>query len=56
MELIFAGILSIQFDEDEDDDEWGHSLSALCCLQKFSLLLKDEITETVVKFVVSNIT
>lgn len=55
MELIFAGILAISFEEDEDDDEWGHSLSALCCLQKFALLLKEEITETVVKFVVANI-
>lgn len=32
LELIFAGILAINFEEDEDDDEWGHSLSALCCL------------------------
>lgn len=32
LELIFAGILTINFEEDEDDDEWGHSVSALCCL------------------------
>lgn len=53
--LIFEGILAITFDEDEDDDEWGHSLSAACCLQKFALLLQNEITEPVVKFVVANI-
>lgn len=55
MTLIFAGILTISFDEDEDDDEWGHSLSAACCLRKFALLLENEITEPVVKFVVANI-
>lgn len=47
--------MAISFEEDEDDDEWGHSLSAVCCLQKFALLLQNEITEPVVKFVVANI-
>lgn len=55
MTLIFGGILAISFEEDEDDDEWGHSVSAVCCLQKFALLLQNEITEPVVKFVVANI-
>lgn len=55
LELIFAGILAISFEEDQDDDEWGHSASAVCCLQKFALLLQNEITEPVVKFVVANI-
>ena len=30
--LIFAGLLKINFEEDDDDDEWGHALSAACCL------------------------
>ena len=55
LELIFAGMLTITFEEDEDDDEWGHSLSAACCLRKFALLLEHQILEPVVKFVVANI-
>lgn len=43
------------FEEDEEDDEWGHSLSAVCCLQKFALLLGDQIIDPVVKFIAANI-
>jgi len=25
-------MLIIHFDEEDDDDEWGHALSAACCL------------------------
>jgi len=25
-------MLFIDFDEEDDDDEWGHALSAACCL------------------------
>jgi len=25
-------MLIIDFDEEDDDDEWGHALSAACCL------------------------
>jgi len=25
-------MLFIHFDEEDDDDEWGHALSAACCL------------------------
>lgn len=32
LQLIFDGLLKINFEEDEDDDEWGHALSAACCL------------------------
>jgi hypothetical protein len=30
--LIFQGLLVINFDEEDDNDEWGHALSAACCL------------------------
>lgn len=30
--LILSGLLVINFDQDEDADEWGHSLAAACCL------------------------
>jgi hypothetical protein len=32
LQLVFDGLLKINFEEDEDDDEWGHHLSAACCL------------------------
>ena len=48
MGLVFEGLLQIHFEEDEDDDEWGHSLSATCCLQKMSLMLKDEVLSPVI--------
>jgi hypothetical protein len=31
--MILQGLLVINFEEDEDDDDWGHALSAACCLQ-----------------------
>lgn len=44
-------MLIIDFDEEDDDDEWGHALSAACCLQKFSILLKNDVMDPVVSFV-----
>lgn len=32
IDLIIEGLCIINFDENEDDDEWGHALSAACCL------------------------
>ena len=32
IELILEGLGIITFDEDDDDDEWGHALSAALCL------------------------
>ena len=37
--LIFKGLLKINFEEDMDDDEWGHAISAACCLQTLASLL-----------------
>jgi len=32
LDLILLGIGNITFEEDGDDDEWGHALSAGACL------------------------
>jgi len=32
LQLVLNGLLIINFEEDEDDDEWGNALSAACCL------------------------
>lgn len=55
LQLIFMGLLKINFEEDEDDDDWGHALSAACCLQAMSQLLKNEVMDPVVLFVSQNI-
>ena len=49
--ILINGLLNIQFDEDEDEDDWGHSVSAGNCLQKLALLIKNDIMEPVLKFV-----
>ena len=40
----------INFDEDDDNEDWGHSLSAAVCLQKLAILLKNDVLPKVVKF------
>jgi len=30
--MVLQGLTIINFEEDEEDDEWGHALSAACCL------------------------
>ena len=51
LQLIFEGLLKINFEEDEDDDEWGHALSAACCLQRLSVLLGNDVMDPVVTYV-----
>ena len=53
--MVLQGLLMINFEEDEDDDEWGHALSAACCLQKLSILLCNHVMEPVVQYVAANI-
>ena len=53
--LVLQGLMIITFGEDEDDDEWGHALSAACCLQKLSILLGNNLLNLVVQFVAANI-
>ena len=48
LNIITQGLLVITFDEDQDDEEWGHALSAACCLQKVALLLKSEVIDQVI--------
>ena len=55
MPLVLGGLLKINFEEDEDDEVWGHSLSAACCLKILAQLLKDEVMDPVVNFVAQNI-
>lgn len=49
------GLLVIEFEEDEDDDEWGHALASAYCLKKLALLLKNDVMDNVVQFVAANI-
>jgi importin subunit beta-1 len=53
--MVLTGLQMITFEEDEDDDEWGHALSAACCLQKLSILLGNHVLAPVVQFVAANI-
>jgi hypothetical protein len=50
IDLILKGLSIITFDEDDDNEDWGHSLSAAVCLQKLALLLKNDVLPKVVKF------
>lgn len=51
IDLILEGLCIINFEEDEgDDDDWGHALSAACCLQKLSVLIKNDVVDKVVGF------
>lgn len=56
LQLIFDGLLKIDFDEDDDDeDEWGHAHSATCCLKIMAQLIGNEIQDPVVKYVAMHI-
>lgn len=59
IQLVLQGLLVFNYEEvDEgefDDEEWGHALSATCCLQKFAVLLGNHIQAPVVQFVAANI-
>lgn len=55
LDLILEGLFIINFDEDDDDEDWGHALSAACCLQKLSILIKDLVLTKVINFASVNI-
>lgn len=55
IELILEGMGIVTFDEDDEDDEWGHALSAGLCLQKLSILIKNDVLERVVSYAAGNI-
>lgn len=50
IQLILEGLQIITFDVDDDDDDWGHAISAGCCLQKLALLIKNDVMEQVIAF------
>ena len=39
----------VNFEED-DEEEWGHALSAACCLQNVAKLLKNSVLDKEVQF------
>ena len=41
--------------DDEEDDEWGVTMSAGCCLQKVALLIKNDVMTVVFPFVEKNL-
>lgn len=54
--MLLAGIKNVIInDDDDDDEEWGVNMSAGCCLQKVSMLLRNEVIEPVIAFVSGNI-
>lgn len=55
LDLILEGLCIINFDEDDDDEDWGHALSAACCLQKLSIFIKDLALPKVINFASANI-
>jgi len=55
LQMILQGISIVSFEEDDEDEDWGHALSAACCLQKLSIFIGNDIMDTVVGFAASNI-
>ena len=53
--LILRGLLVINFEEDEDGEDWGHAISAGCCLQKLALLIGSEVMQPVIDYVAANL-
>jgi hypothetical protein len=52
IQLLLQCISKVQIEsEDDEDDEWGVTMSAGCCLQKVALLLKNDVMATVFAFV-----
>ena len=54
--MILQGLTVINFEEGEDDDDWGHALSAAFSLQMMAQLLENHVLGPVVQFVTANIT
>lgn len=54
--LLLQGIKNVSIeDNDDDDEEWGVNMSSGCCLQKISMLLRNEVVQPVIAFVSSHI-
>tara|TARA_B110000285_G_C15097892_1_gene603187 strand:+ start:277 stop:444 length:168 start_codon:yes stop_codon:yes gene_type:complete len=53
--MIIGGLQVINFEEDEDDDEWGHAKSAACALIMLSILQGDIVMTPVITFVSTNL-
>jgi L-cysteine desulfidase len=52
IQLMLQGIKNVSIEDDDDDDgEWGVNMSSGCCLQKISLLLRNDVIAPVVAFV-----
>ena len=45
----------IDFDEDDDTDEWGTALASASCLQALAQAIQDEILTLVIQFVAGKI-
>lgn len=48
-------MLKVNFEDGEDGDEWGTHVAAWYCLQRLSVLLKDDVIEKTVAFAAPNI-
>jgi len=53
--LLLGRMQHITMEDDEDEEEWGVNMSAGCCLQKISVILKNDVMLPVVEFVKNNI-
>jgi len=53
--LILRGLLVINFEEDEDGEDWGHAISAGCCLQKLAVLIGSDVMQPVIDYVAANL-
>lgn len=55
IKLILQGLSIIDFEEDEEGEDWGHAISAGCCLQKLALLIGNNVMQPVFTYVSENI-
>lgn len=55
LKMILQGISVINFEEDDDEEEWGHAMSASCCLQKLAMLIKNDVVSAVVTYAGTNL-
>ena len=55
VDMLLESITRLNFEEDEDDEEWGVSASSGCCLRLLAQYAKDAVVDKVLAFVSTNI-
>ena len=55
IQMILQGLMVINFEEDEEEEDWGHFISSGYCLQKLAVLIGNDVMQPVVNYVAANI-